>query len=527
MCSNQVLYRLPREPRGVLIVQVLPSESNDSLLSKISQFKENLRQWQGGRRIVLIAFWGCLLTLFGTTSLGQTTELTGINCNLTPREPATKFTLPVKPINNTSWVITNGFGNVVTNVDIPGLPAGYWQHTGADYVLGGSTRLSEKRPVYAAANGIVVFSTKTATNKNPIPKRGGVVIIKHSAGQNSHYKFLEYKKTFTAGSSFSISYPALETNDFYTYYLHLDPDKITVAQGDSVQYDQQIAETYSYADSLSKYAYRPHVHFEVWRTCGPPERNGYDPANQQFQAGVNSLLLSPSPFPQYVSVTPPVTRVVQPNIVVSRSLTITPSRGPFALAQVLNGSFRITNRGNTSVIMRQVLIGGRLGDICPNDRCPDFIPIDSNVTLNPGDYHDYSGQIKLSQPGTYTFYVAYQTPDLKWEIPVKPENGAVNKLSVFVQGPTPTLTRSNPSSIAASPNAQTITIYGTRLAKVIYGELRLPDGTRQYLYIPLNQLFKVTDDQTRITTKFPYRGTYYVTVWTLEGKSNQFPIVVF
>jgi hypothetical protein len=177
--------------------------------------------------------------------------------------------------------------------------------------------------------------------------------------------------------------------------------------------------------------------------------------------------------------------------------------------------------------MRQVLIGGRVGDTCPNNVCPDFSPISPNITLNPGQTYNYSGQIKLSQPGTYTFYVAYQTPDLKWEMPVRSENGAINKLSVFVQGPTPTLTRAAPSSIAASPNAQTITIYGTRLAKVIYGELRLPNGTRQYLYIPLNQLFKVTDDQTRITTKFPYRGTYYVTVWTLEGKSNQFPIVVF
>jgi hypothetical protein len=112
-------------------------------------------------------------------------------------------------------------------------------------------------------------------------------------------------------------------------------------------------------------------------------------------------------------------------------------------------------------------------------------------------------------------------------MPVKPENGAINKLSVFVQGPTPTLTRSNPSSVAASPTAQTVTIFGTRLAKVIYGELKLPNGTSQYLYIPLNQLFKVTDDQTRITTKFPYRGTYYVTVWTLEGRSNQYAIVAY
>ncbi len=220
-------------------------------------------------------------------------------------------------------------------------------------------------------------------------------------------------------------------------------------------------------------------------------------------------------------------QAVGARVVVSKSLTLPPSAGPYAIGQTLSGSFGITNRGNANISLRQVLIGGRVGDSCPNNICPDFLPIPGNVTLAPGQTYNYSGQIKLSQAGTYTFYVAYQTPDGKWEMPVKPENGTVNKLSILVQGPTPTLTRAAPSSVAASSNAQTVTIYGTRLAKVIYGELKLPNGTTTYLYLPLSQLFRVTDDQTRITTKFLYRGTYYVTVWTAEGRSNQFPIVVY
>jgi hypothetical protein len=220
-------------------------------------------------------------------------------------------------------------------------------------------------------------------------------------------------------------------------------------------------------------------------------------------------------------------QAVGARVVVSKSLTLSPSAGPYAIGQTLSGSFGITNRGNANISLRQVLIGGRVGDSCPNNICPDFLPIPGNVTLAPGQTYNYSGQIKLSQAGTYTFYVAYQTPDGKWEMPVKPENGTVNKLSILVQGPTPTLTRAAPSSVAASSNAQTVTIYGTRLAKVIYGELKLPNGTTTYLYLPLSQLFRVTDDQTRITTKFLYRGTYYVTVWTAEGRSNQFPIVVY
>jgi surface antigen/pimeloyl-ACP methyl ester carboxylesterase len=216
-----------------------------------------------------------------------------------------------------------------------------------------------------------------------------------------------------------------------------------------------------------------------------------------------------------------------PRVVVTKSLTVAPGGSPYQLGQTLNGSFSITNRGNTSVAMKQVLIGGRLGNICPNDICPDFSLIPGNVTLAPGQTYDYSGQINLSQPGSYTFYVAYETPDGKWEMPVRPENGTRNTLSVLVQGPTPTLTGVNPSSIGASTNPQTLSLSGTRLAKIIYGELRLPNGTTSYLYIPLRQLVKVTDDQARISAKFPVRGTYYVTVWSLEGKSNSYPITVY
>jgi hypothetical protein len=218
---------------------------------------------------------------------------------------------------------------------------------------------------------------------------------------------------------------------------------------------------------------------------------------------------------------------VVPRVVVSKSLTLTPGAGPYSPGQTLTGTFGITNRGNTAVLMRQVLIGGRLADICPKDVCPDFLPIPGNITLGPGETYNYSGEIRLSQPGPYTFYVAYQTPDEKWEIPVRAENGTINRLSIQVQGPMPTLTRANPSSVAASTNPQTITIYGTHLANPIYAGLKFPDGTVTYLYLPLNQLFRVSDDQTRITTKFLSRGTYYLTVWTLEGRSNQFPIVVY
>ncbi len=218
---------------------------------------------------------------------------------------------------------------------------------------------------------------------------------------------------------------------------------------------------------------------------------------------------------------------IQPNVVVSKSLTLSPGTGPFPLGQVVTGTFTIANRGNAPLTMRQVIIGGRLGGNCPNNVCPDFSPIAPNITLNPGQTYSYSGRIMLTQPGSYTFYVAYETPEGKWEMPVKPDAGAINQLSVVVQPPGPVLTKASPTSVAASANAQSINLYGLRLAKVIYAQVRLPNGSITYLYIPLNQVFRVNDGELRINAKFTMRGTNYITVWTADGKSNEFPIVVY
>ncbi len=217
---------------------------------------------------------------------------------------------------------------------------------------------------------------------------------------------------------------------------------------------------------------------------------------------------------------------VQPNVVVSRSLTIAQGGGPFPVGQAISGSFSITNRGNAPLTMRQVVIGGRVGDNCPNNVCPDFSPVNPDVTLNPGQTFSYSGQFSLNRPGSYTFYVAYQMPDGKWEMPVKPEAGAVNRVSVLVQPPGPVVNRVSPASTVAHGSPQVINLYGVRLAKVLYAQLRLPNGKITYLYLPLNQVFRVNDEEMRISAKFEGRGTYYVTVWTADGKSNEFPIVV-
>lgn len=217
---------------------------------------------------------------------------------------------------------------------------------------------------------------------------------------------------------------------------------------------------------------------------------------------------------------------VLPNVVVSKSLTVTAGSGPFPLGQTVNGSFSITNRGRAPLTMRQVLIAGRVGDTCPNNVCPDFSPIKPTVTLNPGETCDYSGRITLTKAGTYTFYVAYQTPDEKWELPVKSENGNINKLSIVAQGPLPTLTGSSPDGIAASTTEQLLDLRGTRLRDILYCRLKAPNGTVTYIHGPLNQVIKVSDTQIRVKAKFLSRGTYIINAFTPEGRSNDFQIIV-
>lgn len=234
------------------------------------------------------------MILLPTSALAQT-RLAGMNCSLEPGTRAGGFQKPVRPVNRGEWTITNDFGNVVTSEDVPGLPPGFWQHTGVDYLLGGLSRASQQQTIYAAGAGVVVFSTRS--NPNPKPRRGGLVIIRHLAPEGEQYPIPKYEKSFTAGSeTFTISYPAFETQEIITYYLHLDPDQVFVSQGDQVSAGQPIAKLYSLRDVPWKFAFVPHLHFEVWKKCSDIERNGYDRAGAEFQRAVANLLIDPVSF---------------------------------------------------------------------------------------------------------------------------------------------------------------------------------------------------------------------------------------
>lgn len=168
---------------------------------------------------------------------------------------------------------------------------------GVDYLVGGSSQKSQNQTVYAAASGIVVFSTRS--NENPKPARGGLVVIRHVAPDfpntsGERYPNPAFQQQFVADKSpFQIAYLAFDTQDIATYYLHLDPSQIFVSKGDEVVIGQAIGKLYSRSD---KFAYPPHLHFEVWKKCQVTEFNGYETAGSAFQSAVDSTLMDPVGF---------------------------------------------------------------------------------------------------------------------------------------------------------------------------------------------------------------------------------------
>lgn len=227
------------------------------------------------RRIFSSLWILCSVAFLLTVSVCSQTKLEGLRCNLEPSKRVDVFKMPFLPADGKEWLVTNEFGNRVkgvdTNANLPfvSLPKGIWQHTGVDYLLGGSSELSQNRAILSIANGIVVFSTQT--DPNPVPKRGGLVVVRHLAPPGTKFTVVRYNGS--AGT-----YEAFETEELFSYYLHLDKNKILVKTGDNVNIHQQIAQTYAKKDLTNgTYAYVPHLHFEIWSACSGSDLNGYEP----------------------------------------------------------------------------------------------------------------------------------------------------------------------------------------------------------------------------------------------------------
>lgn len=142
--------------------------------------------------------------------------------------------------------------------------------------------------------------------------------------------------------------------------------------------------------------------------------------------------------------------VPQPNIVVSGSLTISPS-GSVAVGTTLNSQFAIINRGTSTVTLGELVAGGRLNGVadCSNmpapGVCPDFTK-QYSVTLAPGATHTYTGTFTPSVAGNYDFQVFYRVGKDQWYWNLDP----VKQVVVTVGDPTKFLTLPFPQD----PNMQ-------------------------------------------------------------------------
>jgi len=271
--------------------------------------------------IRLIRFTSFLfVSLFVVLTTIAQLPLENIKCSLEPQKPIDSFQMPVLAVGRKAWHISNSFGNRVTNKDILGLPAGIWQHTGDDFILGDIAG-SQSQPVYAIGNGVVIFSTKS--NKNPNAPRGGMVIIRHVAPTGSKFIVSQYEG---AGGK----YTEFETLEIFSYYLHLNPDEISVKQDDPVVKGKQIGSLYSFVDQKKQnLVYPPHLHLEIWSTCGKEggkgtkiELNGYE-QDGTLRNSLKNPVIDPDSFLTNVRFTQAPKQIRPYNVALGRRVWIT------------------------------------------------------------------------------------------------------------------------------------------------------------------------------------------------------------
>ena len=117
-----------------------------------------------------------------------------------------------------------------------------------------------------------------------------------------------------------------------------------------------------------------------------------------------------------------------PDVKVTKGLTIVQNE-PYYVGQTITAQFTITNKGTAPITFNILTVGGRgpKGDADIRD-----FTFKTDITLNAGDSYNYHGELKLLDNGTYHFFIAYQTPDGKWETSVPAEAGATNTVDIFV-----------------------------------------------------------------------------------------------
>jgi hypothetical protein len=99
---------------------------------------------------------------------------------------------------------------------------------------------------------------------------------------------------------------------------------------------------------------------------------------------------------------------------------------PYCIGDTLAATFTVTNEGAVPITLGSLTVGGRFNSgKLPNGVYPDF-PARS-IYLGPGESYSYSGNLKISYPGSYRFFCAYQTSDGEWNTSIELGEGLIDE----------------------------------------------------------------------------------------------------
>jgi hypothetical protein len=133
----------------------------------------------------------------------------------------------------------------------------------------------------------------------------------------------------------------------------------------------------------------------------------------------------------YIYVTQEET-VVQPQVTTNLRIIELP---PYKVGQTITAEFSIKNNGTAPITFNILTVGGRVNDICPNDKCPDF-EWKKDITLKPNETYPYNGRLKLEAAGDYHFFTAYKTKDGQWNTAIPTAPDVNNTIDITVKSST-------------------------------------------------------------------------------------------
>jgi len=162
---------------------------------------------------------------------------------------------------------------------------------------------------------------------------------------------------------------------------------------------------------------------------------------------------------------------------ITSSLVIIQS-SPYYVDDTITARYTIANKGTASITCDVLTVGGR----DPDNEVADF-DFRYNITLDPGDYYEYQGNLTLSKVGNYHLFCAYRK-DGSWNTSVPTDPGISNTLDISVEAQiNPVLEAStNPSGpwSTSVSGEQGTTFYfqgtGFTLSSTAIQHIKYPDG---------------------------------------------------